>query len=159
MVLLRESSMTQPAIEAVNLRSPLVRWQTRLVRTPSKNAYGEPANFQDSVTGRIVPVTHPALQAALDALAAAPCTWTLMCERAQLLLAKHRLRVDADPQFERDFATLWQMRALIPQRSETTAGSRDEAAASGPPGSPSLPGSPLASGPLPPERRWAAAGE
>jgi hypothetical protein len=40
----------------------------------SKIAYGEPANFQDSVTKWIVPVTRPAMQAALDALANGPCT-------------------------------------------------------------------------------------
>jgi SAM-dependent methyltransferase len=111
------------APQAVNLRSPLVCWQTRLVRMGSKIAYGEPANFQDSVTKRIVPVMHPPLQAALDVLATAPCTWTLVCDGAQRLLVKHgaSFNVDADPQFERDFASLWQSGALIPLRAATQA--------------------------------------
>jgi SAM-dependent methyltransferase len=135
--------------QAVNLRSPLVRWQTRLVRMQSKINYAEPASFQDSVTKRVVPVTPPTMQAALDALANGPCTWVPMCEGAQGLLAKQgvSLGVDADPQFERDFASHWQIGALTPlwAAPQAAAGAADAASGS--------------RAPVPPPRHWAAAGE
>jgi SAM-dependent methyltransferase len=123
------------APQAVNLRSPLVRWQTRLLRAESKIAYGESATFQDSVTKRIVPVMRPAMQAALDELATGPCTWALMCEGAQRLLAERRASFNADwgPLFERDFAALWQIGALTPLWGATGAAARAAAGASGSP--------------------------
>jgi SAM-dependent methyltransferase len=101
---------------AVKLRSPLVRWQTPLVRTGAKIAYGGSANFEDSVTKWVVSVKGPAMQAALDALASGPCTWALMCEGTQRLLAKQGVSfsADADLEFERDFASYWQAGAFIP---------------------------------------------
>jgi SAM-dependent methyltransferase len=134
--------------QAVNLRSPLVRWQTRLARMGATIAYGEPANYRYGATQWTVPVTRPAMQAALDVLANGPCSWVQMCEGAQGLLAKQgaSFGVDADPQFERDFASLWQSGALTPLRAATQAAAGAAAAASG---------SPV----LPQVRRLAAAAE
>jgi hypothetical protein len=72
----------------------------------------------------------------------------LMCEGAQRLLAKQgaSFSVDADPQFERDFASHWQSGALTPLRDATQAAAGAAAAALGSPAPPSPP-------------RWAAAGE
>jgi hypothetical protein len=116
------------APQAANLRSPLVRWQTRLLRTESKTAYGGPVNFQDSVTKRIGPVMRPAMQAALDELASGPRTWAPMCEGAQRRLAQSgSFNTDWSAGFESDFAALWQTGALIPLRAgmQAAAGAAD----------------------------------
>jgi hypothetical protein len=101
--------------QAASLRSPLVRWQSRLLRAQPHIAYGGPVNFQDSVTGRIGPVIRPAMQAALDELATGPRSWMPMCEGAQRRLAQGGyFNADWGAEFEGDFATLWQTRVLTP---------------------------------------------
>jgi SAM-dependent methyltransferase len=101
--------------QAANLRSPAVRWQSRLLRAQPQNAYGSPANFQDRATNRVVPVTRSEMQAALDELAIGPCSWASMCEGAQRRLAAGA-SVDANwgVRIEGDFAALWQTGALTP---------------------------------------------
>jgi hypothetical protein len=135
------------APQAANLRSPLVRWQTRLLRTESKTAYGGPVNFQDSVTKRIGPVMRPAMQAALDELASGPRTWAQMCEGAQRRLAQRgSFNADWSAEFEGDFAALWQIGALTPLSG---AAAPAAAAASGSPGPPQGPAPGPLQGPAP----------
>jgi SAM-dependent methyltransferase len=119
---------------AANLRSPFVRWQTRLVRAESKTAYGSPVNFQDRATNRVVPVTRLEMQAALDELATGPHTWALMCEGAQRrLAARSSFAANWGAEFEGDFAVLWQSGVLTPLWG---AAARAAAAASGSPAPP-----------------------
>jgi SAM-dependent methyltransferase len=101
--------------QAASLRSPLVRWQTRLVRMESKITYGGPVNFQDSVTKQMGPVMRPAMQAALDELASGPRSWVPMCEGAQRRLAQSgSFNAAWGAEFEGDFAILWQGGVLTP---------------------------------------------
>jgi SAM-dependent methyltransferase len=101
--------------QAANLRSPAVRWQSRLLRAQPQIAYGSPANFQDRATNRVVPLTRPEMQAALDGLASGPLTWAQMCEGAQRRLAQSgSFNADWGAAFEGDFAALWQAGALTP---------------------------------------------
>ena len=129
--------------QAANLRSPLVRWQTRLVRAESRvAAYGSIANFQDRATNRVVPVTRREMQAALDELAAGPRSWASMCEGAQRRLAQGgSFNANWGAEFEGDFAALWQSGVLTPLWG---APARAAAAASGspapPPQAPARPG-------------------
>ena len=130
--------------QAANLRSPAVRWQSRLLRAQPQIAYGSPANFQDRATNRVVPVTRPQMQAALDELAAGPRSWASMCEAAQRRLAQSgSFNAGWGAEFEGDFATLWQTGVLTPLWAAPAA-----VAASGSP----LP-------PVPPEQRWGAAAD
>jgi SAM-dependent methyltransferase len=130
--------------QAANLRSPLVRWQTRLLRAQPDIAYGSPVTFQDRATNRVVPVTRLEMQAALDELATGPHTWTQICEGAQRRLAA-RLPFAANwgAEFEGDFAALWQTGALTPLWG---AAARAAAAASGSPAPPLAPARPGAAG-------------
>jgi SAM-dependent methyltransferase len=130
--------------QAANLRSPLVRWQSRLLRAQPHIAHGGPANFQDRATNRVVPVTRREMQAALDELAAAPRSWASMCEGAQQRLAQSGTsNANWGAEFEGDFAALWQSGVLTPLWG---AAAPAAAAASGSPAPPQAPARPGAAG-------------
>jgi SAM-dependent methyltransferase len=101
---------------AVSLRSPRLRWRSRLVRTEAPGTYGAPAFYRDVATSADVQIVQSHTQAALDLLSVRGATWSEIWDGVQVRLSARGRSptAKAETYLEQDLTQLWDSRLIVP---------------------------------------------